>query len=611
MCGFVGVIGSLIPEKNLINNASEVLSHRGPDGKGIYTHTINEQSITLIHRRLSIIDLSSRSNQPFLVENHTLVFNGEIYNYIEIKDELINKGIKFKTDSDTEVLAKALIFWGIDAINKFEGMWSFAWYNEVNGDLILCRDRFGEKPLYYWQIDNSIYFGSEVKALAALSNKTPEINLNHLKRYLVNGFRSLYKTKETFHKNIYELPNATFLKFNSKLDLKINTYWSPRNISVQQMSYKEALKRTKDSLIKSVNLRLRSDVPIAFCMSGGIDSNSLISIAKRELGYDVEGFTILNRDERYEEQEFVNKSVKELGIKHSYVELSKSNFLEDLKKLIHYHDAPICTISYFVQWKLMNIISNKGYKVSISGTGADELFTGYYDHYNYYLNEFQNDKLLFNKSLKDWKKFQKPFIRNPLLKDIELFLNDSNFRDHLYLNNDIFSSYLLDNWKEDFNEIDFGYGVLRNRMLNELFVESVRVILNADDLNSMSYSIENRSPFLDKNLFETAYSIPLKYLIKNGYKKSILRDSMRGLVPDIILNNRNKVGFNAPLLELLDIDNKKIRNYLLDDSKIFQIVNKEKIKLLFKEKYLPNSYSKFLFNFINAKIFIDSKNLIF
>ena len=605
MCGLVGVISPKIPNIGLINSASESLYHRGPDAEGIYTHTFKGLSVTLVHRRVSIIDLNSRSNQPFKFKNYVLTFNGEIYNYKELKEELRGKGFDFETDGDTEVLATALFYWGIKAIDKLEGMWAFAWYNELNGELILCRDRFGEKPLYYWQIEDSIYFGSEIKALRALSGKNPIINKNHLKRYLINGFRSLYKTEETFYENIYEIPVSSILKFSSNIEFEQSKYWLPNKVKVQNFSRKEAIKQTKESLINAVNLSLRSDVPIAFCMSGGVDSNTLISIAKRELGCDVHGFTISNTDKRYDEEELIKKSVKELNIKHTFLKPSESNFIENIKKLISIHDKPICTISYYVHWLLMECINREGFKVSISGTGADELFTGYYDHYNYFLKEIEKKDELYKKSFKDWEKFQKPIVRNPYLKDIKSFLKDSSNRDYLYLNNNIFKSFLVDKWGEDFIETYYVQSPLRNRMLNELFVESVKVILDADDLNSMSYSIENRSPFLNKNLFNTAYSIPTEHLIKNGYKKSILRDAMKGIVPDIILNNREKIGFNAPIIDLIDTKDQQTRAYLLDDSPIYEIVRKEKIIDLLNEKYLENSYSKFLFNFICAKIFIE------
>ena len=608
MCGFVGFIGLEMPSVDLLESASNSIKHRGPDGEGIYTDTLGNQSVAIIHRRLAIIDLNSRSDQPFKVENNILAFNGEIYNYLEIRKQLKNLGYSFHTDGDTEVLAKAINHWGIiDTLNKLEGMWAFAWYDQLKGELILCRDSFGEKPLYYWRVEKGIYFGSEVKALEAIAGKRLEINKNHLIRYLINGYKSLHKTKETFHIGVEELPISTYLKLSKNLAIKPVVYWSPKVEIDPGMSYKHAVEKTREALINSVSLRLRSDVPIAFCMSGGIDSNSLISIAKKELGYDVQGFTIVNTDSRYDENDLIKESVNQLKIRHTYLSPQSDDFLANMHKLVHLHDGPVSTISYYIHWQLMGSVAKQGYKISISGTGADELFTGYHDHHNLYLHEVYNNKLLYKKSLAYWEKYEKQIVRNPFLQDPELFINSPSFRKHIYLNNNEFEKYLQIKWSEDFTENDYGCGILRNRMLNELFVEGTRVILKSDDLNAMSFSIENRSPYLDKKLFEIAYSIPTEYLIKNGFTKSVLRESMRGIVPNKILDNRTKVGFNAPILDMLDLKDPNVINFLLDDSEIFSIVKKEKIKELISKKKLTNSYSKFLFNFINAKIFIDNK----
>tara|TARA_B100001093_G_scaffold519121_1_gene606572 strand:+ start:23 stop:556 length:534 start_codon:yes stop_codon:yes gene_type:complete len=177
------------------------------------------------------------------------------------------------------------------------------------------------------------------------------------------------------------------------------------------------------------------------------------------------------------------------------------------------------------------------------------------------------------------------------------------------MNNDLFSSYMKNNWKESFVENEYVASLLRNRMLNEMFVETVPVILHEDDLNAMYFSMENRSPFLDSNLFDVAYSIPSHFLIKNGMAKAVLRDAMQSIVPDIILKERRKVGFNAPILDLLDLKNSDVRNYLLDDSEVYDLVKKTKIEKILKEENLTNSKSKFLFNFLNTKIFLENKRL--
>ncbi len=606
MCGIAGYFGLNMPSEENIRKCSESIYHRGPDGHGYFKDKNNSgNSVVLIHRRLAIIDLDERSNQPFKVGENLLIFNGEIYNYIEIREELIKLGHNFYTSSDTEVLAKSLIQWGTDALKRLEGMWAFAWYNKVTGDLILSRDKFGEKPLYLWQDSNGFYFGSEIKALASLAGYWPTINKNHLLRYLINGYKSLYKVSETFYEGVNELQSGHFLAIDSYSNFKIKNYWEKRQFIDTNLTSNDAIEKTRECLINSVKLRLRSDVPLAFCMSGGIDSNSLIAIAKKHLGSDVHGFTVDNKDKRYEEKDLVDKSKKDLQIKHTYTNLNKKDFLKNLRRLIIAHDSPVYTITYFVHWQLMEKISEAGFKVSISGTGADELFTGYYDHHNFYLAEIQKNKDLYSKSFEAWQKYINPIVRNPFLKNPNIFIEEPTFRDHIFLNNDVFSEYCYSKWHENFIEKDFGAPILRNRMLNELFMEAVPVILHEDDLNAMHFSIENRSPFLDTNLYELAYSIPTSHLIKQGRTKSILREAMRGLVSDEILNSRRKVGFNAPIEDLIDFEDPNVKDIILDESPIFELVCKEKIERLLNNSKFTNSASKFLFSFINAKIFLE------
>jgi len=605
MCGIAGYIGTRKPGQGNVKAAKDALRHRGPNASGDYMHDGQQQLVSLIHTRLSIIDLDTRADQPYRVGSHVLIFNGEIYNYLELRAELETAGLSFHTASDTEVLAKALHHWGTGALDRLEGMWALAWYNEADGALLLSRDRFGEKPLYLWQREGGLYFSSEVKGLAALAGSWPELNHNHLLRYLVNGYKALYKVEENFFKDVTELPAATNLTLSSSGKKSFERYWMPRFTENRNLSYQDAVESVREGLISAVAQRLRSDVPLGFCMSGGIDSNALIAIAKRIKNYDVHGFTIVNSDARYEEQDLVNHVVEELGIGHTSIPVDSAGFIRNLELLVKAHDAPVYTISYYVHWQLMQAMAADGCKVAISGTGADELFTGYYDHHNLYLYEVAKDRELHEKSLNAWQKYQAPIVRNPHLQDPNLYLKDSGFRDHIYLNNDVFAGYLHEHWSEPFTETNHTAGLLRNRMLNEMFGEAVPVILHEDDLNAMSCSIENRSPFLDRQLFETAYAIPDRYLVQDGKAKAVLRDAMRGVVPDPVLDCRRKVGFNAPILELLNVKDAKVRSYLLDDSPVFELVKKDKIEALLEQDELPNSASKFLFYFLNMKMFLE------
>jgi asparagine synthase (glutamine-hydrolysing) len=371
------------------------------------------------------------------------------------------------------------------------------------------------------------------------------------------------------------------------------------------MTFEDATVGARSRLIHSMEIRLRADVPLAFCMSGGVDSSALISIAKRVFDYEVHGFTIMNTDSRYEESDMVELSVRELGIRHTPVPITTTDFLTGLRQLIRYHDAPIFTITYYAQWLLMRSIADAGYRISVSGTAADELFSGYYDHHLAYLQEIRQDNILHSSSLAAWEKHIHPIVRNPFLGNPNLFVRNPEFRDHIFLDAENFAKYLRESWSEPFAETCYTNNLLRNRMLNELFHESVPVILHEDDLNAMFYSIENRSPFLDRDLFEFCNTIPTRHLIRDGKAKAVLREAVRGIAPDAIIDNRRKVGFNAPILDFLDVSDPVVRNYLLDDSKIFDYVNREKIEALIAKTDLPNSESKFLFYFLNCKMFLE------
>ena len=606
MCGIAGFIGKKeISKKNIVQTLN-LMKNRGPDSQSHLSFSHNNNNISLLHSRLSIIDLDDRSNQPY-VDNHCLlIFNGEIYNYLELKKELTALGVTFKTESDTEVLIKSYQIFGEKCVDKFEGMWSFAIYDKNKNKLFLSRDRFAEKPLFYYESSDGFYFASETKLIKELSGNNLTINNKHLHRYLVNGHKSLYKTSDTFYNGIIELDFATNMSISNS-SINQYKYWKP-TYSPKDISEKDAVEGIHHYLKKSLKIRLRSDVPLAFCLSGGIDSASLVSLAAKEFNYDVTTFSIIDSDERYNELDNIESTVNDIGCESFKVKLnSKDDNLNRLESLVKYHDAPVATISYFVHSILSDAISSKGFKISISGTGADEIFTGYYDHFNLHLNELKNDND-FERYLQDWKSYTLKYIRHPDLRKHDLYFKNSNLRNHIYLNNNYFSDFLKVPFKEEFVEHEYTSSLMRNRMMNEMFHEVARVILHEDDLNSMFYSLENRSPFLDKDLFEFVYSIPSKLLIKDGYAKNLLRTSMKGILNNNVRLDREKKGFNASINSIIDFNNKNHIDYILDDSKIFDFVKKDKIESLIKNKEYSNSLKKFLFNFINAKIFIQSNN---
>ena len=606
MCGIAGYFGLQPIDASRVDRCLALMHRRGPDHRASrHFQDRTGHHVYLLHSRLKIIDLEERANQPFRVGSKWIIYNGELYNYLELRNELSAKGHSFVTESDTEVLLRVIDHFGWKGLDRCEGMWAFALYDEADGSLLLSRDRFGEKPLYLVKDASGLYFGSEVKFLTALLGHKLEVNLNHLYRYLINGYKALYKDQHSFFKGLSELPAASILRIDAGGSKSPTAYWKGVFEPDKAMSYPQSVAGARERLIRAVELRLRADVPLAFCMSGGIDSNSLIGIAKKVFHYDVHGFTILNSDARYEEQDMVDHAVKEFGIRHTGVPVDPRDFLPKLRTLVRQHDAPVYTITYFAQWLLMECIADQGYRISVSGTAADELFSGYYDHHLAYLYEVRDDRRLYEASVSAWRDKVRPLVRNPFLKNPDAFFEEPGLRAHIFLDAEEFAKFLTVPWQEPFHENCLTDSLLRNRMLNELFHEAVPVILHEDDLNAMYFSIENRSPFLDRELFEFCYRIPSRHLIRNGFGKAVLRDAMRGIVPDLVLDNPRKVGFNAPILSFLDLKDPEVRSYVLDKSGIFEHVRREKIEALLAQPDLPNSQSKFLFYFLSSKMFLE------
>jgi len=606
VCGIAGYIGPRELGESERLRCLEAMRHRGPDAASQYGSSDEYGLRTyLLHTRLSIIDLDPRSNQPYRLGHRVLIYNGELYNYVELRRELEDLGHRFHTSGDTEVVIHAVAEWGVDALRRADGMWALAVYNEESRELMLSRDRFGEKPLYLLPDGAGTYFGSEIKFIRALTDRRLRIHQDHIKRYLVNGYKALYKTPHEFFEKIVEVLPGTVLTVSARGERREERYWLPRAVPRPEMTFEEAADGTREILIRSLERRIRADVPLAVCLSGGIDSNAVTALAQTALGQDLHAFTIMNDDARYDEREMIDESVSALHLKHTPIPLNRGEFLPRLRRLVRQHDAPVYTLSAYAHWLLMKAVSEHGYRVVFGGVGADELFTGYFDHHLLYLAEIAGEGARFEEAAANWMRHIKPIVRNPFLQSARAFIDRPDQREHIFLGAEEFARYLTEPWAEPFAERDFGLGLLRGRMMNELFHEVVPVILHEDDLNAMSFSIENRSPFLDPKLLDWALQIPATHLVRDGAAKAVLRAAVRGYVPDAILDNRRKVGFNVPLHAFLDTRRPEVKSEILDDSPIYQLVRREKIETLMEKETLPNSESKFLFNFLCSKMFIE------
>ena len=617
MCGIAGYFGNKNLDSNTIQKTLSTLLRRGPDDQNYKKYEINDsKNLYFFHTRLSIIDLDSRSNQPLEDSLFSIIFNGELYNYLEIKKDLESKGIKFSTLSDTEVILKGYQIYGKDLFNIMEGMWALAIYDKKKKETIISRDRFSEKPLYYYTTKEGLYFSSDVKAIKTLSKDSFAFNNRRLLSGLICGYKSYYKKpEETFFEKIKNLPGGHFMVIDSLFNFSVKKYYSVNTKANLDLKEDEIIFNTKKLFFNAIRIRLRSDVPSAFCLSGGLDSSSLVSIAAKKFNFKINSFSLIdNNDERYNEKKNIDLVVNDVDANHHEIILeNKSNNLDYLTNLIEYKNAPLSTITSYLHSFLQKEISSKGFKVSFSGTAADEIFTGYYDHHLQYLHDVNNTKY-FDSSLKNFNKYIKPIIRNKFFQNENLYIHNSNFRKHIFDNfyefSELINQNLKDEFEFDFQEEKFCENLSLNRRLNELFHENTPIILNEEDSNSMYYSIENRSPFLDSKLIDFMNSVETRHLIKDGYSKNILREVSKDYLIDTVRLDREKKGFNSSVQSIFNFEDKDFYETILNkNNKVYDFIDNSKLRKILQKDISKNHYSKFLFSLINLNIFFEKSQM--
>lgn len=608
MCGIAGYFGKKKIDKAIIDRTLKLMKNRGPDFSSYYKNIFSNNNVYLLHSRLSIIDLKSRANQPLKIGNNIIIFNGEIYNYIELRNDLKLKGIETRTLCDTEIILHYYDLYGEKCVNYFEGMWSFAIFNTKSKKLFLSRDRFGEKPLLYFVSDEGFYFGSEIKFIKSLFQKKLEINLNRINQFLSFGYRSLFKDNDTYFKNVKFLGAGESMVIDNIKNFKIKKYWKLKPKINHKLSLKDAIWESRRLLINSVKLRTRADVPLSLCLSGGVDSTALLGISEKILGKSLKCYSIIDSDSRYDERKNIRKVLNQSNCDHTFLKINKLNFFDNLTKLTKYHEAPIASLAQYLHWLLVRQIGADGYKVSISGTAADEVFSGYYEHHLLHLNYLKRKKTLnlYKKNLEFWKKYFTKYVRNPFFKKHDLYIKNQKTRDHIYDGKNFISNFLTNPKKFKFEENNYSSDLYSNRRANELFGETTPPILFNEDLSSMINSVENRSPFLDTELVNFVFSVPPELLIQKGYSKFLLRSAMEGIVRKDVLFDRQKKGFNCSIDSLVNFESEDIKKSLLSNSVIFDFVKKDKIKEILNRNFKDNVLSKFLFNFMTTKIFLEA-----
>ena len=604
MCGIAGYIGNYNLDKDVLDSTLKLMKNRGPDYQEYKTFSFGNKKIHLLASRLNIVDRKSRSNQPMTFNNITIIFNGEIYNFKSLIKIINSRGIFLRTYSDTELILRMYEMYGTNCVKYFEGMWSFVILDKNKDLLFLSRDRLGEKPLYYFQDKSGLYFGSETRFVRSLKKNYKDLNNLKIFQYLKYGYKSIERTNETFFKDIYKVDAGTNLIIKRNLFIKKIKYWKP-TINEKKLTEAKCTELIKENFQKKIKLICDSDLKIGLSLSGGIDSNFILGFIKKNLNKNIYTYSIIDKkNNKYNEEDLIDLAVKKYKIKNKkiYLKSDMSNF-EEFKKLTKYHDKPISTITLYLQSLVYKSMKKDNIKICLSGNGSDELFSGYYHHYNLYyslLNNLPEKK----KFLNSWKDNVFPVLRNDEYKNIE----NKQLKTYFTLLDDKYLKSKKLNLKR---EIFFTKNLLRNKMLNELVYQTVPLALVDDDLNSMHYSIENRSPFLNKDLVETSLAMPSKIFMKNAYNKYLLRLSSKGIIHDKIRLEREKKGFNASFSSVFPTNDKKFKEWFFETDKknrIYDYISKDFFLKNFN-KSLKNSFSDLsnqgLFNILSLKIFLE------
>jgi asparagine synthase (glutamine-hydrolysing) len=600
MCGIAGIIN--FKSKSIDNAKIECMikqmHHRGPDSNGKYINS----NIAFGFSRLAIIDLNEESNQPMVIENGNLiiVYNGEIFNYIEIKQELELLGHSFKTKGDTEVILRSYIQWGEDCVNKFNGMWAFAIYNKKTNCIFISRDRYGIKPLYYYFNNESFIFCSEIKPILTILNNKSEINENAIFNYLV--FNRTDIDDSTFFKSIKKLKHGhSFVIKDSKVNLK---RWY--NLKDRHTKPFNSFEEYKNLLKDSVKIRLRSDVPIGVCLSGGIDSSSIVSLIN-ELDYNnMNTFSaIYNKGDVGDEFKYIELYKNKVKNLH----FTKPNFdglIKDLDDFIQTHHEPVPSSSIYAQYKVMELAKNH-VKVTLDGQGADESLGGYHYFFGIYFKELLL-KFKWGKLIKELIKYRKINQSWHGIKSFFFFLMPSKLQTKLRIKriNYLTDTFIKSNIKSsNVSESIYSSKSLKNALIDH-FEYKLEHLLKWEDANSMRFSIEARVPFLDHRLVEKTLSSDIDYFIHNGYTKKILRKAMKGLVPNEILWRADKIGFETPASEWFKTEKLKEFTFDILNSKEFRSRNiiDHKKALIMYSKHLNSEIdiSQDIWKWINLEL---------
>lgn len=605
---------------------SHSLAHRGPDDAGLVLLDPGPGGARafppgvpspdwsaragLVHRRLSILDLSPLGHQPCADPSgrYWMSYNGEVYNYLELREDLKAHGHVFHSGTDTEVLLKGFLQWGSDCFRRFNGMWALAIYDRETGVLVLSRDRFGKKPLYFTRANGALVFASEIKALLACPAVEARPNLRKIAAYAGGHYRLVDGAPDSFFEGISQVPPATVLTIDQQGDIRSERYWSLPVGATRSDSEATLIEEYRGLLEDAVRLRLRSDVPVGLLMSGGLDSTAIAAMALR-IQPAIRAFSGVTGEGYFDESDHVRAMMAHTGISVDFVRPPAEDVWRTLKEMMSFHDEPICTVAWYSLYLLTREIARTGLKVVLTGHGGDELLAGYWDHYHYRFFDLRRQGLDDGPEVAAWRA---QHGRDPVELERERDRIEAAHhrpdveRARFFPHRDALAPALAaaiaptgPEWQAEEE--------LTRRLARELLFETVPASLRAEDRNMMAFSLENRVPFLDYRLVEFCFSLPSSLKIRGGLGKWIHRKALAGLLPESILWRKDKTGHNAPLDVWLRTSLRaRMEGLLADDHAVNRGVYRPGVLTsLFRAHLAGENHAMFFWQYMNLRLWAD------
>jgi asparagine synthase (glutamine-hydrolysing) len=589
MCGITGIVDIAGQRSGrYIGAMTAVIGHRGPNDEGYLLantstgerivcggeDTVSTLGLPLLtgyenglydlalgHRRLAVIDLSPGGHGPmcYLDNDLWITFNGEIYNYLELREELKGKGYIFHTRTDTEVVLAAYAEWGINCLHHFNGMWSFALVDFKNKCIFCSRDRAGVKPFYYYFDEKRFCFASEIKAILQIEDFSIEPNEQIIADYLLSGF--LDHTNQSFFKNIQQLRPGEYLLFEDK-NLRIHSYWDIEAKEIRFNRESDYAERFQELLQDSIRLRLRSDVPIGTCLSGGLDSSSIVCLANKLMfdGRSIEPqlvgkrqktFSSCFKETSYDERKFIEMVIEQTGAEKNYVFPQPEDLSREMERLLWYQDEPFGSTSIYAQWMVMRAAKELNITVLLDGQGGDELLAGYLPSFLYLFRQMLKE-MAFRRLIKEFRIFQKKhgsWFRQFLPRKLPTHM--AHWFNCFIPNRKTKIEWAEEGFQKKYRR-DLSTPMPFNNDLNNYLYRLFRFsalpgLLHYEDRNSMAFSLETRLPFLDYRLVEYVFHLPVEQKVREGITKVVLRKAMKGIIPEAIRNRMDKMGFTTPM----------------------------------------------------------------